>query len=279
VIRATAFLYGGIALVSIGAGAQSPRIEAPGGGAPTSPARALCPAVRMAAAPTDPQRLAARALVQRAQQAAILGDRASAREQWRQAAVLDPTDADLAYQLARAHDGAGAVADAATEYCRFLALAPNAPEALEARERIAVLSPRAPDAGPEFLTPPSPGRALALGLIVPGAGQFYTGRPARGAIAFSAASLVIAVGVGQRTRDETVQLTALDPFGNPYTYTTTRRSSSRPWLAPALAAAGAIAVASAVEAFNYSRRMNDERRLALDVVPSSNALALRFTLR
>jgi tetratricopeptide (TPR) repeat protein len=234
----------------------------------------------MAAAPTDSQRLAARALVQRGQQAAILGDRASAREQWRQAALLDPTDADLAYQLARAHDGAGAVADAATEYCRFLALAPNAPEAAEARERVAVLSPRSPATMPELPPPlPSPGRALAIGLIVPGAGQFYTGRPLRGAIAFGAASLAVVVGAGQRTTAETVQVTAVDPFGNPYTYTTTRQSSNRPLLAPALAAAGVIALASAIEAFNYTRRMNNDRRLVLDVAPANNALAFRFSVR
>jgi tetratricopeptide (TPR) repeat protein len=234
----------------------------------------------MAAPPTDSERLAARALVQRAQQAAILGDRVSAREQWRQAAALDPTDADLAYQLARAHDGAGAFADATSEYCRFLMLAPNAPEAAEAVERVAVLSPLLRATVPLPLLPlSSPGRALALGLIIPGAGQFYTGRPVRGAIAFSAASLAIVFGVGQRTSQEAVRETAFDPFGNPYTYTTTRQISSRPWLAPALATAGAIAVASAIEAFNYTRRVNDDRRLAIDVVPVSNALALRFTVR
>jgi TM2 domain-containing membrane protein YozV len=279
-IRACALIVGGIALASLRVGAQPPRTGAPARGASSSPARALCPAVRTASPPTDSQRLAARALVQRAQQAAILGDRASAREQWRQAAALDPTDADLAYQLARAHDGAGASADAATEYCRFLALAPNAPEAAEARERVAILSPlsRAPAAeAPPSL--PSPGRALALGLIVPGAGQFYTGRPLRGTIALAAAGVAIGVGVRTRTTMQSEQQTALDPFGNPYTFTTTRTSSSRPWLAPALATAGAIAIASAIEAFDYTRHMNDDRRLALDLVPVRNALALRFIVR
>jgi TM2 domain-containing membrane protein YozV len=230
--------------------------------------------------PADSQRLAARALVQRAQQAAILGDRASSREQWRQAAALDPTDADLAYQLARAHDGAGASADAAIEYCRFLALAPNAPEAPEARERVAILSPVSSAAVPEPPPAlPSPGRALALGLILPGAGQFYSGRPLRGAIALGAAGVAIGVGVRTRTTVELEQQTAFDPFGNPYTFTTTRTSSSRPWLAPALATAGAIAVASALEAFDYTRHMNDDRRLALDLVPVRNELALRVTVR
>jgi tetratricopeptide (TPR) repeat protein len=280
VIRAPALVLWAIALVPIGVTAQTPRASAPARGASTSSARALCPSVSIAVPPTDSQRLAARAFVQRAQQAAILGDGASAREQWRQAAALDPTDADLAYQLARAYDGAGAFADATSEYCRFLTLAPNAPEAAEVRERVAVLSPRSAAAVPEpLLLRPSPARALALGLILPGGGQFYTGRPMRGAIAFSAASLAVVLGAAPRTTNETVQVTALDPFGNPYTYAATRRSSSRPLLAPALAAAGVIAVASAVEAFNYTRRMNDDHRLVLDVAPASNGLALRFTVR
>ncbi|MFL5606533.1 MAG: hypothetical protein ACJ8AD_08820 [Gemmatimonadaceae bacterium] len=279
-MRARALVLWSMVFAPIGVAAQAPPGAAPAREASTSPTRVLCPAVPMAAPPTDSQRVAARALVQRAHQAAILGDRVSAREQWRQAAALDPTDADLAYQLARAHDGAGAFAEAATEYCRFLALAPNAAEAGEARERVAVLAPRSPAATPEPLLPrPSPARALALGLIVPGGGQFYTGRPVRGAIAFSAASLAVVFGTAQRTTNETVQVTALDPFGNPYTYATTRQSSSRPMLAPALAAAGVIAVASAVEAFGYTRHMNDDRRLALDVTSAGNALALRVSIR
>ena len=89
---------------------------------------------------TDAQRRAARELAQKAQQSAILGDRTAARDQLRQAIALDPTDADLAYQSARAQESAGALDDAALEYCRFLSLAPNAPESSEARERLATLS-------------------------------------------------------------------------------------------------------------------------------------------
>jgi tetratricopeptide (TPR) repeat protein len=101
------------------------------------------PACRPVPAPkpaTEDQRRAARDLAQKAQQAAILGDRAAARDQLRQAATLDPADADLAYQSARAQESAGELDDAALEYCRFLALAPNAAESNEARERVAALS-------------------------------------------------------------------------------------------------------------------------------------------
>lgn len=89
---------------------------------------------------TEAQRRAARDLAQKAQQSAILGDRTAARDQLRQAIALDPGNADLAYQSARAQESAGAVDDAALEYCRFLALAPNAPESSEARDRVAALT-------------------------------------------------------------------------------------------------------------------------------------------
>jgi TM2 domain-containing membrane protein YozV len=272
-------------LGAMSAGAQQrPRGAAPStvSTAPAAAASALCPAPRPRATPTAEQRRAARELAQRAQQAAILGDRASAREQLRQAAILDPRDPDLAYQLARANDASGAAADAASEYCRFLSLAPNAPEAPEARERVAILAPPARPAASGALPGPtrlSPTRALSLGLAIPGAGQFYTGRPVAGALAFGAAAAAVACAASQRTSFTSVQETALDPFGNPYTYTARRQTSSRPCLVPGLAAAGAIAVTSAIEAFNHARRANDERRLAIDLYPNGTALAFRVTVR
>jgi len=88
----------------------------------------------------EAQRRAARELAQNAQQSAILGDRVAARDQLRQAIALDPGNADLAYQSARVHESAGALDDAAREYCRFISLAPNAAESAEAREKIATLA-------------------------------------------------------------------------------------------------------------------------------------------
>jgi TM2 domain-containing membrane protein YozV len=259
---------------------QRPRGAAPATTSAVPPAAAspLCPAPRPRPAPSAEQRRAARDLAQRAQQAAILGDRAAAREQLRQAAMLDPRDPDLAYQLARANDAAGAPADAAGEYCRFLSLAPNAPEAAEARERVAILAPpvRAPTPGVSRL---SPTRALSLGLAIPGAGQFYTGRPVAGVLAFGAAAAGVACAMNQRTVSTTVQETAVDPFGNPYTYTARRQASSRPCLVPGLAAAGAIAVTGAIEAFNHARRANDERRIAIGLYPDGTTLAVRVTVR
>jgi tetratricopeptide (TPR) repeat protein len=313
--------------------------------APTEPLLSGTPpvAIRAACAPFTPPAAAsaeqvrqARDLVQRGQQAAILGDRVAARDQLRRAAALDPSNADLAYQLARAEESTGSDAEAAKAYCRFIALAPDAPEAAEARTRLAQLmlgtrqadslraasafargmaayqngqldsadvaftaalslAPdwaaayydrgvirrvlgRRTDAASDFQQylrlepdatnrdavsarvaelqeqPLSPARALALGLVIPGAGQFYAGRPVRGALTLVGTGVALACGMSQRVSTEAVQQTAQDPFGNPYTYTVNRRVTQRPCRAPGFTAAGVIAVVSAIDAFRFARR-------------------------
>jgi tetratricopeptide (TPR) repeat protein len=109
-------------------------------GVPVVAPRPSCAAMPAPKPVTDAQHRAARELAQKAQQSAILGDRTAARDQLRQAIALDPRDADLAYQSARAQESAGELDDALLEYCRFLALAPNAPESGEARDRVAALT-------------------------------------------------------------------------------------------------------------------------------------------
>ena len=257
---------------------QRARAATPPGAA--AAASALCPAPRRTMEPSAEQRRAARDLAERAQQAAILGDRAAAREQLRQAAALDPRDPDLAYQLARANDAAGATADAASEYCRFLALSPDGAEAAEARERVALLAPPARATGPVPVPARlSPTRALSLGLVIPGAGQFYTGRPVAGAVAFGAAAAGVACAMTQRTTFTTSEETATDPFGNPSTYTARHPVNTRPCLLPGWAVASSIALAGAIEAYNHVREINADRRVAVDVYPSGHGLALQVTVR
>jgi tetratricopeptide (TPR) repeat protein len=359
-IRKSALLLYFLALVPAAAHAQAKtdglkRVPPP---APTRPACAPLPAPKT---PTDAQRRRARDLAQNGQQAAILGDTAAAFAQMREASSLDPTNADLAYQLARAYETAGAGANAAKEYCRFLAIAPNAPEASEARGRISVLAPPAQVSGPtvastlftaavaaydrkqfpeaeakfaaainadptwadsyydrafiraaqgnqqqalndfeEYLRlkpqavdrvqvvarieslrqrPPSPGQALGLGLVLPGAGQFYTRRPLFGALFLAGTSAAVGFGIQSQTSTKPVQRTAKDPFGNEYTFTTTQRTSDRPNLVPGVAVAGALMVAGAVEAYVYAQRSNaDARRMSMSITPNLNGVTARVTL-
>jgi len=319
--------------------------------------RGSCAPVPSPRTPTSEQRRKARDLAERGQQAAILGDSLSARDQLRQAAALDPTDPDLAYRLARANEMSGAIDDAAKEYCRFLALAPTAPETAEAREKVAMLarpvvSGQAQAAEATFragiaayergqmieaqsgfnrailseptwadayynralvlvrlnqreaaqrdfeqylrLKPeaddralvvaridalrrgtPSPTNALAMGLVIPGAGQFYTGRPVHGVVSLVVAGGAWAFGLQQTTKTVTVQQTATDPFGNPYTFTTSRLKTERPNLVPGVAIAGAITLGSAIEAFAFANHERDVgKRVALSVRPSASGIAM-----
>ncbi|MEO6525878.1 MAG: tetratricopeptide repeat protein, partial [Gemmatimonadaceae bacterium] len=268
-----------------------------------------------------------------------------------------------AYQLARAQESAGAPDDAATEFCRFLALAPNAPEAAEARERVASLSRTAQastsdrivapfrdglaayDAGriaqaealfstaiglqPDWaeayynraLTyavrgtrelavrdlqqylrlkpeaedraavisritalrggPLSPVTALGFGLVIPGAGQLYTGRKFVGFAALGVAAGVMAYGLQSAPVTERYEAVGEDPLtGIKYTYPATRTVTGRPYLTKGLAGAGAIAVVTAVEAYIFARHLNArEQRVSATLLPSTDGLALRVSLR
>ena len=305
-------------------------------GTPPATSTTPCSAASNTASPTDAQRRQARDLAQRALEAALLGDSATARDELRRAAALDRTDAELAYRLGRAHESVRASADAVAEYCRFLALAPTAPEAAEVRARVSVLaSPaadprmtattstfqagiaayergRIADAEAAFTTvirrepnwpepyynraltllarrsneeairdfeqflrlkPETddraaivariaalrratfePTTALAVGLAVPGAGHYYTRRPVRGVLTSAGVVAAIVVALIPRTTTSTIEQTGTDPFGNEYTYTTTRRTRERPYVVPASMAAIGIAVGGAIDAFKYAQR-------------------------
>ena len=332
-------------------------------GLPVVAPRPVCAAIAPARPATAEQRRAAREIAQRAQQSAILGDRTAARDQLRQASAVDPTNPDLAYQLARAQDALGATDDATTAYCRYLALAPNAPEATEVRERIAGLTRNAQttvaenvlapfrtgathyDAGrfaaaalsfgtaislqPDWAEayydralanaargqrelaiadlqqylrlrpeaedraavikrisglrggPLSPTAALGLGLVIPGAGQMYTGRKVFGVLTLAAAggALAFALKSGPVTKEFVVNPT--DPFGNPLPpFVETRTETGRPNLVSGLAALGAIAGATAIEAFVHARRVNaSEQRFSAGLEPFADGLAIRVTVR
>jgi tetratricopeptide (TPR) repeat protein len=107
--------------------------------------RPVCPVARVVAAPATEQRQRARDLKQQGQQAAILGDGPAALRALRDASALDPTDADLAYQLGRAYETGKDAQNAIAEYCRFLSLAPTAPDAAEVFDKVRALAPSRPE--------------------------------------------------------------------------------------------------------------------------------------
>lgn len=86
----------------------------------------------------------ARRLSAAGQEAALVGDRAGARDAFAKAAALNPADERIAYDLARAHEELGESVAALREYCRYLSLAPGGAQASDVRTRLARLAP--PDA-------------------------------------------------------------------------------------------------------------------------------------
>jgi len=103
--------------------------------------RPVCGAIRPSETPTAANRERARDASQRGQQAVLLGDGPSAIRILRDAATLDPTASDVAFQLAGAYETAKDAENAVKEYCRFLSLAPTSPEARTVVEKIRILAP------------------------------------------------------------------------------------------------------------------------------------------
>ena len=73
-------------------------------------------------------------------EAAIVGDHRQARDVFVDAARLSPGDERIAYQLGRAYEELGERPNAVREYCRFLALSPQAADAPDVRTRVNALA-------------------------------------------------------------------------------------------------------------------------------------------
>jgi tetratricopeptide (TPR) repeat protein len=99
-----------------------------------------CPATTAPpAAVNDDARAEAERLAAEATEASILGDNAAALQLLTIAATLDPRSERVAYRRAATLDQVTRGEEALAEYCRFLGLEPEGPQADEARERTAAL--------------------------------------------------------------------------------------------------------------------------------------------
>ncbi|AHG91643.1 hypothetical protein J421_4106 [Gemmatirosa kalamazoonensis] len=90
--------------------------------------------------------------------------------------------------------------------------------------------------------------ALVRGLVFPGLGQFYTGRPALGVVAVGLAGAAVGGALYERTvvRDRTF----LDAFGRPYTQAVPERE--RPYVVPSIAAGAGVWLLAALEARHHA---------------------------
>jgi tetratricopeptide (TPR) repeat protein len=123
----------------------------------------------------------------------------------------------------------------------------------EARDRTDV------EAAIRFLEEPpvnyGAGTAFFLGLTIPGAGHFYTGRGLGGSVLMALAGGAAAAGVFYE-RVEVLCL-SVPRDGNCPQADVLSSESSRPLLVPALAAVGATALVSAISAYRGARARND----------------------
>lgn len=80
-------------------------------------------------------------LISDAEAAALQGEHIAARDAFTKAAALVPNNARVAYYLGREHEALNENANAVRQYCRYLALQPQTPDADEVRGRIVRLTP------------------------------------------------------------------------------------------------------------------------------------------
>jgi tetratricopeptide (TPR) repeat protein len=173
----------------------------------------------------------------------------------------------------------GRTTDAIQDLRRYLELQPDAPDAAAVSRRISELQIAA------LASTPSPTGALALGVLFPGMGQLYSGRPLGGLAVAALAGGAAAVGYFVT---ESAMFCSVDrlpdgscPEGR------LRRGDDRPYLVAGLASAGGIGLIGAIEAFVHLRRrrspdagigsmqLGGARLSALDVAPSGGSLELR----
>ena len=99
-----------------------------------------CGTVTLAAQPTLANQQQARDLTRQARDAEMQGNVAQARTLLLRASELDGTSKSTAYHLGRTSEALGDRTAAIDAYCRYLALTPTTPEAVEAHQRLSKLS-------------------------------------------------------------------------------------------------------------------------------------------
>lgn len=156
---------------------------------------------------------------------------------------------EAVFNRAVALEQLGRAVDAADAYRGYLRLRPNAPDAIQVSERIGQL----------LVVPgsqPSSGSALALGMLLPGGGQFYTGRPLGGvallAVAGGAAAAAFLV-----TDTDVRCLRAVEPGESCPQDQIIGTTTSHPYRTLGLVGVGAVALGGAIEAFLHARGIDD----------------------
>lgn len=178
----------------------------------------------------------------------------------------------------------GNTAEAVDRWTAILAASPADPEARAAVTRLAGAPPEAAPAREESArtTPPStlgsstrrsPAAAAGLGLLIPGGGEFYVGRPGRGLVVLAGAAGAVATGL-LITRVE-VDCLSVPVNDQCPPEDILSETETRPYLTASLVTAGAIMVLGAIDAAVGANRGLTRLGSRLDVGPDG---AVRVTL-
>jgi tetratricopeptide (TPR) repeat protein len=138
--------------------------------------------------------------------------------------------------------------DKAVEHLRrYLTLAPDAPDVADVARTLGRW-----EVVPEERRLADPGATLALGMFIPGTGQFYSGRTWPGVAVLAAATGAVAAGF--LVREVRVRCVGVaDSGGSCPPEQVVGRQTSRPHLGLALAVAAGVTIGGAVEAFLHAR--------------------------
>ena len=178
--------------------------------------------------------------------AADRGAMSTAVTSFERAAARAPQWASAEYNRGAALARQGRDREAATALLRYLELRPDAPDAIAVSQQVARLQSLAVRDGP------SPAVAAALGVLVPGMGHFYAGRPRGGLTLLSLAGGAVAAGYFVKEVD--VRCLTSVPPGSPCPQgQVVSRTTERPYLAAALGTAAAVGLIGALEAFFDAR--------------------------
>jgi hypothetical protein len=178
--------------------------------------------------------------------AEVAGDWAQASRQWARVSAAVPADSVARDRLAAANTRL--TPSAAERQAGAGAAVPNPGAALDPRTAAADSTENAPARRID------PGQAAVLGMLVPGLGQIYAGKPGRGVLVLGAAAGALAFGLLHETISVECLSVPVNNFCPPADVVS--EEADRPYLVPALGAALALSVIGAIDAFTAARGAN-----------------------
>lgn len=176
------------------------------------------------------------------------GDYEGATRSFSRAVVEHPDWAEAHYNRGLAQLRLGRRGAGGSDLERYLELSPEAGDAERVASELRQMQPA-------VLPTRRAGTVLMTGMVVPGMGHFYSGRPAAGFVVLAAAGT--AAGVGLFYREVEVRCRSALVNGQCPPDQIAERIEEQPLLVPALAAAGVITIAGAVHAYLGARRTQD----------------------